>query len=168
MRGQSQILDMSNHRMAKIPKIEHKAIHTTLKGFLIQLANYIIARKYADIRLKKSKRQINRTKNFITLKVWKSALNNTKRVFFKAIQQVVYTYNVLCARLLSCIIFFSTFTSTYFVFPKKRELRRAKFAQVTVSWLAKVELMFNGIVKIENHTGIWVDLGSSPTLTLAV
>lgn len=63
------ILDMSNHRMGKIPKIEHKAIHTTLKGFLIQLANYIIARKGADIRLKKSKRQINRTKNFITLKV---------------------------------------------------------------------------------------------------
>lgn len=55
--------------MGKIPKIEHKAIHTTLKGFLIQLANYIIARKGADIRLKKSKRQINRTKNFITLKV---------------------------------------------------------------------------------------------------
>ena len=55
-RGQVQIVDMRGHRIGEIPKIEHKAVSATLKGFLTQLVNYIIARRGLGTQEKKLER----------------------------------------------------------------------------------------------------------------
>lgn len=44
------------HRMGETPETEHKATPATLKGFLVQLTNYIAARKDAGTRLKNTEK----------------------------------------------------------------------------------------------------------------
>ena len=55
VKGQAQIVDRRGHTTGEMPKIEHKAPLSTLRGFLVQLAKYMVPSKGAGTRLWRKK-----------------------------------------------------------------------------------------------------------------